>query len=189
MTRSASAAAARPHPGSPRVRFAVRDRYAAESRAQKRPGLKPTIARWSLEMEGGFESASIADPATALVRCSLADYRAGRADRASRVWHDDIRWDVPGEPPVGGPRTGPEAVFAYHALLGQLTDGTFRQRLVALEGCHGSIVNAYLRTTATRNGRSLDIPTLAVFELAGGCVRQVTELPGDLEAWHRFWAA
>lgn len=191
--------AARPSSATPAVVFAARDRTAGVGvGAGRRPEtarrsegsgrLTPTVARWPLDVEEAFEGGPCADPAMAIVRQSLADYRSGRADRASRAWDEEIRWCVPGRSPIGGERTGPDAVFDYHLMLGRLSADTYRQRLIALEGSHGSIVNAYLRTTATRDGRHLDIPTLAVFELAGGRVRRVTELPGDLQAWEAFWA-
>lgn len=150
--------------------------------------LAATIARWPLDVERDFDAPRSSDAAIAIVRASLADYRSGRGDQASRLWHDDIAWAVPGPAPVGGEWIGPDRVFAYHALLERRSEGTFRQRLIALEGCRGSTVDAYLRTTASRHGRRLDIPTLAVFELAGGRVRRVTEMPGDNAAWESFWA-
>lgn len=165
------------------VAIAARDR----GRAPDRRHLAATIARWPLDGDL-LEGAGSPEPAIAIVRQSLVDYRAGLADRASRAWDDAITWSVRGGPPVGGEWAGPEGVFAYHALLDRLSEGTFRQRLVALEGSRGSIVDAYLRTSATRNGRRLDIPSLAVFELCGGRVRRVTELPGDTDAWNAFWS-
>jgi len=150
--------------------------------------LAATVARWPLELEGVVEHRWRGDAALATVRACLDDYRSGRADQASRLWHDDISWVVRGPRPVGGEWIGVDRVFAYHALLERLSEGTFTQRLMALEGSRGAIVDAYLRTTATRGGRRLDIPTLAVFELAGGRIRRVTELPGDHEAWDTFWA-
>jgi ketosteroid isomerase-like protein len=146
-----------------------------------------TIARWPLDLEGFVDVGSRGDTAISIVRACLDDYRSGRADQASRLWHDDIAWIVRGPRPVGGEWIGRDRVFAYHSLLERLSEGTFSQRLIALEGSRGSIVDAYLRTSATRMGRHLDIPTLAVFELAGGRVRRVTELPGDHDAWDSFW--
>jgi ketosteroid isomerase-like protein len=184
MTRPLTPHAAR-QPASTRPRIEVRP-TAPRTRA-KAKRLAPTIVRWPLDVDRGFETRWSSDAAMMIVRESLVDYRSGRADRASRAWHDDITWSVSGPPPVGGERVGPDGVFAYHDLLERLSEGTFRQHLVALEGCRGSTVTAYLRTTAARSGRRLEIPTLAVFELAGGRVRRVTELPGDREAWAAFW--
>src|SRR3712207_4214818 len=56
--------------------------------------LTATIARWPLELETGMESERNPDPAIAIVRRCLGDYRSGRADTASRSWHDDITWNV-----------------------------------------------------------------------------------------------
>jgi ketosteroid isomerase-like protein len=189
MTRPISPAA-RPRAAAPAVVIAARDRTAAGARSGTpgRRGLTPTIARWPLDVDGDLESRRNPDPAIAIVRQSLTEYRSGRADEASRAWAEDIAWCVRGEPPVGGEWIGAEGVFAYHGLLERLSGGTFRQRLIALEGSRGSIVDAYLRTTATRKGRRLDIPTLAVFELSCGRVQRVTELPGDHDAWEAFWA-
>ena len=166
------------------------------ARARPNAGIGPTvrdprpaatIARWPLELEGVLEHRWRGDAAIATVRACLDDYRSGRADEASRLWHDDITWTVRGPRPVGGEWIGPDRVFAYHSLLERLSEGTFTQHLIALEGSRGAIVDAYLRTTARRGDRRLDIPTLAVFELAGGRVRRVTELPGDHDAWDSFW--
>ena len=168
------------------VRIPVRRALRAPSTRHER--LVPTVARWPLDLEPGAGVSPASDAAVAVVRRSLENYRAGRADRASRTWDDEITWAVRSGPPAGGQWVGAEGVFAYHALLERLSQGTFRQRLIALEGSRGSIVDAYLRTTATRRGRRLDIPTLAVFELSGGCVFRVTEVPGDNDAWEAFWA-
>jgi ketosteroid isomerase-like protein len=162
-------------------------------RPADRPGsgrrrLAATVARWPLEVDDGFESAWHADPSLVLVRQSIADYRSGRADRAAQSWHDEIVWRVMGDGPMTGEWAGAEKVFEYHRLLGLMTDGAFRQRLIALEGSRGLIVDGYLRTTANRDGRTLDIPTLAVFELTAGRIRRVTEIPGDRQAWRQFWA-
>jgi hypothetical protein len=151
--------------------------------------LAATIARWPLEVEDGFSTAFLppGDQSISIVRQSIDDYRSGRADRAAQSWHDEIIWRVLGDGRLAGEWIGPEKVFAYHRLAERLADGDFSQRLIALEGSHGVTVNAYLRTTATRRGRRLDIPTLAMFELVGGRIRCVTEVPGDREAWRDFW--
>ena len=152
--------------------------------------LAPTIARWPIEVEEGFWTAFLppGDQSISIVRRSIDDYRSGRADRAAQGWHDGIVWRVVGDGRLAGEWVGSEKVFAYHRLAQQLADGDFRQRLIALEGSRGVTVNAYLRTTASRKGRHLDIPTLTMFELSGGRIRCVTEIPGDRDAWRDFWA-
>jgi hypothetical protein len=150
--------------------------------------VSPTIARWPLVVADRFEQTGRVDSWVAIVRESIADYRAGRADRASRHWDDEIAWRVAGRLPEPGEWVGPEQVFDYHRLMEELTGGSFRQQLVSLEASGGPIVAAHLRTTASRAGRRLGIPSLAVFELSGCRIRAVTEIPGDREAWRSFWA-
>jgi hypothetical protein len=113
----------------------------------------------------------------------VADYRAGRCDAARQAWDERIIWRVDG----GVSFIGPEGVFTYHLQVAALTDDTFRQKLVSLEASGGPIVEAHVRTTAQRQGRTLDIPTLIVFELAAMRIRHVTEIPGDQAAWDAFW--
>lgn len=150
-------------------------------------GPMPHDARWPLDLDPGLR-VSRRDPFVDIVRETIACYADGLGYQASRHWHDEIAWRVPGAHPPSGEHVGSEAVFSYHRELDRLTDGTFRQRLLSLEGSHGPIIEAYLRTTATRGDRRLDIPTLVVFELQFGHIKIVSELPGDQAAWDAFWA-
>jgi hypothetical protein len=160
------------------------DRRADSGMADPAGGGVPTVARWPLVTAPGYDDTHPRDPWVSVVHRSICDYRAGRTDSARQAWDDRITWRVDG----GVPAIGAEGVFLHHRQLGALTDGTFRQNLVSLEGSGGPIVEAHVRTTATRNGRTLDIPTLIVFELAAMRIRQVTEIPGDQAAWDAFWS-
>ena len=149
------------------------------------PGVgEPSIVRWPIEVDHGFDDFHPPDPWVSIVHRCIADYRSGRLDAARETWDDRLVWRVDGGVPV----IGADGVFGHHHQLGTLTDGTFRQHLVSLEGSGGPIVDAHVRTTARRNGRSLDIPTLIVFELAAMRIRHVTEMPGDQAAWDAFWS-
>jgi hypothetical protein len=143
-------------------------------------------AHWPLEVDEVIERPN-RDPWISIVRQSIDDYRLGRPDRASHAWDAAIIWRVTGHGPVGPEQHGPAQIFRYHRLLARLTRGTFRQRLLALEGSRGPVVEAHLRTTAARADKRLDIPTLIVFELAGPVIRRITEIPGDQAAWATFW--
>jgi hypothetical protein len=162
-------------------------------------------ARWPLIVGPTFGTSRSRDPWVGVVQVSMADYRAGHLDEVRRSWDDRIVWQVAGSAPWirpdlipgatgssgSGPFPGvhgPDGVFAYHRALEELTGGTFRQALVSLEGSGGPIVEAHVRTTASRGSRTLDVPTLLVFELGALRIRQVTEIPGDQAAWDRFWA-
>ena len=145
-----------------------------------------TIARWPLDIEPGFEGMPYRDPWVSLVRDSMVAYREGRTDVAEWGWTPGIVWriqaNVSNEELVGA-----DAIFGYHRRLAKMTGDTFRQRVVALQAGQGPIVEAFLRSSGRRGHRELDIPTLVVFELSGGRIQAVTEMPGDPLAWHEFW--
>jgi hypothetical protein len=147
-----------------------------------------SVARWPIDVGDVLEGRFGRSPWAALARDIIRDYGAGRADRASSLWSDTIAWTVDAKGPYGGTVVGAEAVFDYHSRLGQASGGTFQQRLLALESGGGPIVEAHLRTTASRGLDRVDLPTLIVFEFAGGLLARVTEIPGDRAAWERFWS-
>ncbi|HEX5013342.1 MAG TPA: hypothetical protein VFV72_04210 [Candidatus Limnocylindrales bacterium] len=148
----------------------------------------PTVAHWPIDITDIAEFRRTRNPWVSLARDSIDHYRTGQADRVRRLWDDEIAWTVDADGRVAGTWTGPDAVFDYHRLLERVSHGTFRQRLVALESSGGPIVECHVRTSAARRGGRLDIPSLLVFEFAGGLLSRVTEIPGDRRAWAHFWA-
>ena len=143
-----------------------------------RPLRQAMVATWPLEVEDAFEGPHSRDPWVAIVRESIMDYRSGRADRARQRWSDEIRWRLSADGGLHGEWVGPEQVFNLHRLLRRETDNTFHP-----------FVDAHLRTSAERAGHRLDMSTLVIFEVTNGRISCVTELPGDREAWARFWTA
>jgi hypothetical protein len=127
------------------------------------------------------------DPWASVVRRSIDEYGAGHLDELVRSWDEALTWRVAGDWPRE-PLVGLRSVVAYHQGLEALTDGAFRQEVLSIAASGGPVVEAHLRTTAERGDRRLDMPSLLVMELVALRVRQVTEIPGDPEAWARFWA-
>jgi hypothetical protein len=140
---------------------------------------------WPLDT-GNPDAPRGTDPWAAIVREALDRRSAGNAG-LSAAWSDDVVWRVDGSGPVSGEHEGRAGIARYHTTLLDRSDGTFRQRLLALQGSSGPIVTAHLRTFARRGDRVLEMPSLLVFELARLRIRRVTELPGDQTAWDRFW--
>jgi ketosteroid isomerase-like protein len=167
----------------------TRSRAPSRVRTSPRGQGVAAIAMWPLDATDGYpSSARDVDPWARLVREAIELYRTGRADAARQMWTDDIVWRVIGDGPPSGEHRGADAIFAHHRRLARLTDETFRQQLIAVEGSGGPVVTAYVRTRAQRGTRSLDIPSLVSFEVSRMHIQRVVELPGDLEAWNRFWA-
>jgi hypothetical protein len=158
------------------------------------------IGDWPLVVPDELRDVRTVDPWARVVHTAIVDAVLDRAADAAAKWEDGATWHVagfdptaPGGDPESGttPRegAGAEAVRTFHRELARLTDGSYRQELVAIEGGRGPIVEAHLRTTARRGDRTLEIPTLLVFELPSLRIRRVTEFPGDLPAWDAFWAS
>ena len=139
-----------------------------------------------LQIDASPRARRSSDPWVAMVSASLVEYAAGRTDRAIASWDDGITWEVRAAR-TSTAAIGPRAVLDYHGDLLARTDGTFRQHLVSLEASGGPVVAAHVRTIASRGGRSLDMPSLLVFEVARGRIWRVTEIHGDPVAWHAFW--
>lgn len=147
----------------------------------------PTIARWPLDIDQDFARMALGDPWASFVRDSMVAYREGRTDVAGWGWTPDIVWRIKTNGSAAELR-GAQEIFDYHRRVGLLTGHTFRQRVVALQGGQGPIVEAFLRSTGRRGSRELDVPTLVVFELSGNRIHAVTEMPGDPAAWRDFWS-
>jgi hypothetical protein len=149
------------------------------------------VTRWPLDVDPDWARPRPRDPWAEVVQRSIDAYRSGRIHELGQTWDDAIRWRVSGgrgRPLDADPAAGPDGVFAYHRELLDRSDGTFRQRLISLEGSLGPIVEAHLRTTASRGEQTLDIPSLIVFELSASRIREVKEVPGDCAAWDAFWS-
>jgi hypothetical protein len=147
------------------------------------------IAAWPLDIPPPLREVRCLDPWCQVVHRSIVGEHEGDHDEAGRAWDDAVLWLVAGHDPSGrheGAR-GARSVVDYHRTLLARTEASFRQELVSVEGGRGPIVEAHLRTMASRGDRTLDIPTLLVFELASLRIRRVTEIPGDVAAWDAFW--
>ena len=149
--------------------------------------LVATVARWPLDVPEGFADTFLRDPWHSMVRDSIVAYREGRADVASWSWAGNIVWRISSNG-SSEEHHGANRIFGYHQRLVGASGGTFRQRLVALNGSQGPIVHATVQSSATRGPRRLELSGMIVFEISGSHITSITELPGDAEAWTRFWA-
>ena len=126
-------------------------------------------------------------PELTIVRASLEAYWRGERAVAAAHWDPEIVWRVAGNGPLSGEHVGAGGIFAYRARLARASGHSWVQRLIALDGGR-TLVSAHVRTSAERKGRHLDIPSLLLCEVGALGIRRVTEMPGDQEAWDRFWS-
>lgn len=117
-------------------------------------------------------------------------YRAfadGDLAALSEIFAPDIVWHQPGTTPIAGVYKGREDVFGFFGKLAETTGGTFRvevqdiladdQRAVALQ-----------RVTGKRDGKTLDMQEVVVFEIRDGIVTEVRLYTGDPHEAQRFWS-
>jgi uncharacterized protein len=142
------------------------------------------VVLWPLDTSGSRGSVG-RDPWLGIVREALDGRSNG--DVSHPGWAEDVVWRVSGDGPVSGDHEGRLGIARYHAQLLEQSGGTFRQRLLSLQGSNGPIVTAHVRSAARRGSATLEMPSLLVFELAHLRIQRVTELPGDQSAWDAFW--
>src|SRR4051812_16441524 len=126
------------------------------------------------------------DPWVSVVRRAIDDYREGRPEDIGRSWDESVVWRVVAGWP-GEELRGPQGVFGYHGAIEKATAGSFQQEIVSLEASGGPIVVGHVGTTAARDLRRLEMPSLLTFELVAMRVVRVTEIPGDAAEWDAFW--
>jgi hypothetical protein len=141
------------------------------------------VEPWAFDADDRVGRAPLADPWMGIVRDAL---NRGRLD--DPAWSETVAWHVVGGGPLSGVHRGTAAVAAYRRRLTELSEGTYRQRLVALQGSGGPVVTAHLRSVGRRGERRLDVPSLLVVEVVRQRIERLTELPGDQAAWDAFWA-
>lgn len=130
----------------------------------------------------------VGDPYVRLVREGYDAFNAGDVATLQRVLSRDVCQHVPGTSQIAGEYKGLEAVLAFYARLGELTDGTVRAFLVEAHGDgHGHVLAAH-RITATRNGVTRVSRGSILFTFVGEKATDLLEMSEDLAGDDAFWA-
>ena len=126
-------------------------------------------------------------PNLELLRRGYAAYSAGDLDTVNELFDDDIVWHVAGRSVIAGDYKGKEQVFGFFGKLQELTDGTSKIEVHDLlaNDTHGV---ALAMESATRNGRSQELPASHVFHIANGKITEFWDSHPDQYASDEFWA-
>jgi ketosteroid isomerase-like protein len=81
-----------------------------------------------------------------------------------------------------------DATLAYFGQIGERTGGSCQAELKQLFAGDDGRVIGLQRSTAKRDGKSLDVGNCIVFELRDGRVVDGREHFNDLYAWDEFWS-
>ena len=129
-----------------------------------------------------------ADENAAIMRRAYEDFNSGDMDTLTEVFDESAVWHLPGRSSMANDYQGREATFAYFALLGQETGGTFQAELQQLLADDDDRVVGIHRSTAEREGKHLDVGDCIVFQLKDGRITDGREHFHDLYAWDEFWS-
>jgi uncharacterized protein len=103
------------------------------------------------------------------------------------LFAEDAVWSVPGRGAMAGMYEGREAIFRFLDKLPKETDGTYGSELIDVLASEGRAAALY-RARGARQGRTLELDQVLLFNIEDGLVRRVLALPSDPDAFEAFWA-
>ena len=129
-----------------------------------------------------------ADENVAIMQRAYDAFNVADVDTLTELFDESIVWHLPGESSMAKDYEGRDATLAYFGRIGQESGGTFQAELQELFAADDGRVIGLQRSTATRNGSSLDVGNCIVFKLEDGKVVDGREHFNDLYAWDEFWS-
>jgi ketosteroid isomerase-like protein len=130
---------------------------------------------------------SWADANTELIREFFGALSARDRGALESRLADDVVWHTPGRSQLAGKAVGAEGVIGQFARGTELSNGTLIIDVLDVMASerHAAV---YFRTTAERNGKSLDLEQLAVVTIEEGQITHIDTAPLDLYAYDAFWS-
>jgi uncharacterized protein len=122
-----------------------------------------------------------------LVRAAYAAFGAGDMDAFNRLYSADVVHTLPGRSAVSGAHRGLPAVLGFYGQLAELSDNTIRVEPEALFTDGEQRVLGIHHTTATRNGRELDIREGIVITISDGKIATLDGFLDDFGVYEAFW--
>jgi uncharacterized protein len=126
-------------------------------------------------------------PNAVLMRNAFDSLASGDLDAFKEVLAEDAFIHDPGHGAVSGDYVGRERVAEFFAKLNELSGGTFRAELIDVLADDERAV-LIQRTTARRDGKTLDTRDVLVCEIRGGKVVSAQIFPADQDLESAFWS-
>ena len=129
----------------------------------------------------------MADEDVEVIRKGYAAFVAGDLAALAAQYAEDATWTVPGNSPYAGTKHGRDAIIAFLVEVATISGGTYKTTNLALAGVDGRVF-ALDSSQATRNGKTLNMTGVNVFELKDGLVQSVQQYFEDTTESDAFWA-
>jgi len=126
-------------------------------------------------------------PNAIAVRSLFAAFRNGDIDTIHETIPEHAVWHFPGrDGQIAGDHTGRDGILGFLMQVMQLTDGSFHLDL------HDVVANddwavAFFTGHGSREGRTLENPTVLKMKLRDGRVEEIWEFVWDLYDVDAFW--
>lgn len=101
--------------------------------------------------------------------------------------HPDFKVHALGSSPIAGDYEGLDGLVAHMTDMQERSGGTMQldAHTFMADGDWGMVIS---RVTATRDGKSLDVQGVGVWELKDGKLLKHWETASDPAAWDAFWS-
>ena len=134
-------------------------------------------------------TATAAGSDIAVVRAGFEAFGKGDMAAFAALFAPDATWNHRNPDRLGGVHDGRDAIMAFLAESGRLTEGTLRAVPETAMGDGEGRVAVLTRISGTRpDGRTLDDAQILLFAVDGQIVRGVDQYIGDPPAVTAFWA-
>jgi len=128
----------------------------------------------------------VEDAYAAVVRRAFEDFESGDVDLLRVVMAPDVVWHEPGRSALARDYSGPEAVLGFLGQLKDRSEGTFKiEVLDVLSEPERAVV--FLRETAQRGDKTLDVIAVVDFEIHQQKITEVTVYHADTYQFDEFW--
>jgi uncharacterized protein len=122
-----------------------------------------------------------------LMREGYEAFAAGDLERIREMFDTDIVWHEPGHSPIAGDYQGTDAVLGFFGKLFEGSGGTFRAEPVEILADDDRAM-VLQHTTATRNGKTLDVTQPVLWEIRDGKPYDVRIYAYDMDEHDAFWS-
>jgi ketosteroid isomerase-like protein len=126
-------------------------------------------------------------PNASLLSKGYEAFAKGDMATLTGIFGEDAVWHQSGTSPLSGEYRSRDAVFAFLARFAELSGGTFRVELhdVLANDEHGVALS---RETASRQGKQLDSPSVQVYHIRDGKIREAWSVQQDQRRYDEFWS-